>query len=153
MKAGRAWASALAALAAVTAGGAVAQVRIDPRAQPLAGDELQACLDQRDTLAQDRRRLDGARAAHNAEAAALADEGRVLAAALRALDTQNLAAVEAHNARNAERNLRVERLNARVAVLEADAARLQAAEADYRQRCTRRGFRAPPAPSAPKGSP
>jgi Skp family chaperone for outer membrane proteins len=136
-------------LAACVATAATAQVRIDPRAQPLAGDELRACVAARDRIADGQRRHDAAAAAHNGEAAALAEEGRTLAAALRALDATDAAAVETHNARNAERNTRVARLNARVATLEAEAAALQAEQADFRSRCTRRGFRAGAA-SAPR---
>lgn len=125
----------LAALPLVAATAAFAQAYY-PEPRPaddgtLTRGELRECMYRDESLAARTERIDREKARIDADTDAVARAGARLADELRALDSSNVAAVAAHNARSAEHNRRVHdhnrrvaELNDRTALLNGDSARM-----------------------------
>lgn len=121
---------ALPAAAQVT----YSEARIAPRGgDVLTIDELRTCMARDETMAQRRDRLEREKLDVDREAQAITREGQRLADELRSLDSRDVGAVAAYNARSAEHNRRVEAhnrqvadTNARAAALNGDSSRLDA---------------------------
>lgn len=134
-------------LAACSASG-FAQVRLKPEAPPATAEARRDCLAEQRTLADRRRAWSAAARQHGEDAEALAASGRELDAQRARLDPVDVRTLEVFNTRNAERNLRVEAHNARLAELERERSVIDADEAALRQRCSGRAFPAARAASA-----
>lgn len=125
----------LASLSILVSAAALAQVYY-PEPHPLydgtlTRGELRECIYRDESMAARHQRLDREKAAADAETDAVSQAGERLADELRNLDSSDLPAVAAYNARSAEHNRRVHDhnrriadLNARTALLNGDSARL-----------------------------
>ena len=97
----------------------------------LTRSELRECMYRDESLASRQDRIEREKFQVDAETDAIARAGSMLAEDLRVLDSANMPAVAAYNARSAEHNRRVHEhnrhvadLNARTAMLNGDSARL-----------------------------
>lgn len=111
-----------------------------PPLRLLSRAELRACMNRETTLQQRQDALVVAQAAHTAEISTLSEEAKRLAEELKALDTTDDIAVDEYNRRNAERNERVGKANARAEALNATGAELQSDNADYMKECVARPY-------------
>lgn len=107
---------------------------------PLVREELRECMDRDRDLARRDADLAAEKRLNDREAASIARASRELADDLRRLDTRDVAAVEAHNARAAEHNRRVEAHNLRVQDQNEAAARLNRDQADQSAYCAGRTY-------------
>jgi hypothetical protein len=134
-----------AAAALVALGLSTALVAAEPPApktpsRMLSRTELRACLVREDDLNKRQDALTSAGAEQQAALEVLGQQAKVLAEALRTLDNTDAAAVDAFNKRNDERNVAVERHNARAAALNQAVTALQEDSADYFSTCVSRPF-------------
>ena len=131
---------AAAALLAVpvvaTAQVSISEVRIVPDAS-LAPDARRACFDRVNVLNDRRGILDEEKLFIDRENDSIASAGDRLAAELRALNSSDVGAVEAYNARSDEHNRRVAAQNRRVAQLNSRVATFNADAADATRSCQR----------------
>ena len=103
----------------------------------LSREELRTCMARDEALAARRDRLSEEQAGNDREAADITRAGQALAEELRALDSRDVAAVAAYNARSAEHNRRVEDHNRRVAAMNARAAAINGDSASLDSMCAR----------------
>lgn len=131
----------LAALTACISTAALAQPYYPDQHQRYDGTltrgELRECMYRDDSLAARHERVDRYKAQVDADTDAVARAGARLADELRALDSRDVAAVAAHNARSAEHNRRVHEHNRRVAELNDRTARLNGDSARMDAHCAR----------------
>lgn len=107
---------------------------------PLVREELRECMDGDRDLARRDAELAGEKRLNDREGASIARASGQLADDLRRLDTQDAAAVAAHNARAAEHNRRVEAHNLRVHDQNEAAARLNRDQSDHSASCGTRTY-------------
>lgn len=129
-------ATMLASAALLAPLAAAAQAYYAP-APSLTRSELRECMYRDEALAERHAALEHDRADSDDEAAAIASAGARLADELRNLDSADVGAVAAYNARSAAHNQRVQEHNRRVAELNGRAARLNGDSARLDTLCAR----------------
>ncbi|MDE3011124.1 MAG: hypothetical protein KGI67_09585 [Pseudomonadota bacterium] len=102
--------------------------------------ELRQCMDQQDALEHRRRILDQERQLSDSEAAALADEARLLSEQMRRVDSGDTARLATFNSQLAGHNDSVKHFNASLETLSDELAQFNADTADVMARCTTRLF-------------
>jgi hypothetical protein len=119
---------------------ALAQPSYYVREAPLAREELRECMYRDEDLTRRDAQIATEKRLNDREGAAIARAASMLAEDLRRLDSTDVAAVAAHNARAAEHNRRVDAHNLRVNDQNAEAARLNRDQADMSASCGTRSY-------------
>jgi hypothetical protein len=114
------------------------RARIEPVA-PIAGDDVRICLDRRDSFNDRKAFYEREKRATDIEGVAIGREGARLAVEMRGLNSSDVAAVAAYNARSDANNQRVAAYNLHVADMTSAAAMLSADASDLTAYCNFRG--------------